>query len=201
MTISFDGNVYTGKTTLINSLARIYPSSVIISEYRNNNEYLRTHCYIDGQLFFLKQEKQRINIMYNSKGNLFFLDRSIFSILSHTYAIDKLNDSSNLIQVIEYVGKMVSKNEVILPDLIITIRNNRDVYTDILNKGTQSIYFDNKYRGFIDEFFSILESAMSNAYIINNNDTAIVLQLINNYSKDSKRIIDYNEFFNILSGG
>ena len=77
MIISFDGNVYTGKTTLIHSLQSRLKNTFIIPEYQVDNRYLQTHCHYEGQQFFLHQEQSRMT--ETTPDALILLDRSFDS--------------------------------------------------------------------------------------------------------------------------
>ena len=113
--VSFDGNVYCGKTTTIN-YAKYIEGQYILNEYspvvNQDLDILKI------QELFIAQEAERKQFINTecSPGETIFIDRSILSILAYTYVRYKIG----LIDIRKHVYQMVlnglKKNSIVIPN-------------------------------------------------------------------------------------
>lgn len=116
--ISFDGNVYTGKTSIINSLSEIIDINVIC-EYSNyfNEIDFRGLSPSEIQSKYLNVEYIRSSKINNNKINI--LDRSIISQAAHIWISYKINEYDLRS---EFISTIKNSKKIIIPDLSIFIR-------------------------------------------------------------------------------
>src|SRR3989338_6050791 len=88
--VSFDGNVYTGKTTFIYKIKEKLNAHIVKehSAFIDEKEYVRNGAW-QLQKAYLQTEEKRLICLSDLKINL--LDRSIVSQAAHIYACYHLN--------------------------------------------------------------------------------------------------------------
>ena len=175
MVISIDGNVYTGKTYLIEKLSRDM-DVVVIPEYEHDLEFMKKNCAINIQKFFLNQEYQRVEY-YRKHGGTVLVDRSFLSIVAHSYAMDYLDNANVLKPLVGHIIELIKGERILLPDLMLHTVDSYEDKIDTNNKGTRELYFDVEYRKRIDAFLYIVETTFKAKTIKLRKDGELVIDL------------------------
>ena len=122
MIIAFDGNVYTGKTTLIATLAKKMDANIVkeysayfdeTTEERENGD---NHLKIQHKYFTLDQ-KRKFSLS-SKKINL--LDRSFISLFAHVWALYNCGIDIRK-EVLGWFSFLLNKNEIIIPAVYIYV--------------------------------------------------------------------------------
>lgn len=158
MIISFDGNVFVGKTTIISNLSSKFGFNKIpeYSDFLNgislNRDYKNEHK--NNQEKYLMVDKERIDLI---KDGINLLDRSFVSMSAHVYALNKINDIDIRDFYITRLDIYLSKKEIIIPNKYIIILSTHKIaykrFTDGHSvKGTEPKYINKDYFNYINEF-------------------------------------------------
>lgn len=159
MKVSFDGNVFVGKSTVVSELSK-YFGGTIIPEHSYFIESVPSISEGSGviatQKRYLEAELLRTGLV---TAGVNFLDRSFLSILAHTYAIYKMGVADIRSDFLKLLLLSISKDEIIIPDVFIFIRCRYDVAKSrFMNgrqeKGTSDLYISEEYYSAIDVFNS-----------------------------------------------
>jgi len=125
MIIAFDGGVYTGKTTLINSLIKHY-DYYKISEYSNFfSESKINRCkegYLAIQNKYLEIDVLRKKFINHNKINL--LDRSFISLTAHVWALYKIKIVDIREEYLKKLFFLMDNNKIIFPNLFVHVTCN-----------------------------------------------------------------------------
>ncbi|MBU4369129.1 deoxynucleoside kinase [Patescibacteria group bacterium] len=125
MIIAFDGNVYTGKTTLIDNLIRYYSYNKI-SEYSNFfsedkiNKHKEEHLIIQNK--YLEIDVLRKKFINHNKINL--LDRSFISLTAHIWTLYKIKIVDIRKEYLKKLFFLMDNNNIILPNLFVYVTCN-----------------------------------------------------------------------------
>ncbi|QQS16053.1 MAG: deoxynucleoside kinase [Candidatus Moraniibacteriota bacterium] len=154
--ISFDGNVYTGKTTLIRFLSDNY-GYVSVDEHS---------LFIDGvpQRSFYKSEYLNLQDRYLSvdtyrksflQTGVNLLDRSFVSVSAHVFALYELGLADIREAYFDLLKKKIE--EIIFPNVFVWVRCGYNISRarclSVNNrKETEDIYLSNKYFESIEKF-------------------------------------------------
>ncbi|MBU4512610.1 deoxynucleoside kinase [Patescibacteria group bacterium] len=160
MIISFDGNVFTGKTTLINKLALICPCDVIsehsdfidsvteISVFGNN--------YMNEQLRYIGVDKLRKQALGR---RVCLLDRSFVSMSAHVYALFIVGSADIRNFYIQELKRCLANKEIIVPSKYINLVSPHSIAKQRFDRnqerGTDKAYIDRKYFTAIEKFNSL----------------------------------------------
>lgn len=168
MVIAADGNTYLGKTTYLRSLADEYPEIfVLVEEYDTDLELLkRLPNHLDRQVYYFSLEEERVHRFGGVKNKSLLLDRSYLSILAHSWAMSHLERRQYYKHTLGLLYKQLEKGLVLVPDrYILFLQENENLtYSDCLNKGSEEILYDTRYRSFINSFFTLLNPALENGF-------------------------------------
>ncbi|MFH1589020.1 MAG: deoxynucleoside kinase [archaeon] len=126
MIISFEGNVYSGKTTLISELKKL-DKFIIIPEYSyffKENDFQNLDAW-SLQKKYMETDIQRVILLENGEKSL--VDRSILSQAAHVWASYKLNIVDIRKEFLEKLSAMIKQNRIIIPDLFITVKCSHDL--------------------------------------------------------------------------
>jgi len=202
MIIAFDGNVYTGKTTLINMFSTKYCKireycdyiNMVDEEKKFENEYMNT------QFRYLKIDALRAKGIEPSKIAL--LDRSFVSLCAHVWVLYKLEKIDIRKEFLSLLKDYIKKNAIIIPDVFIHVKcdyvtaKKRFVQNETTEhaKGTDYLLMDQEYFFFINKFNEKLQIALGQNLIIDTNEEfketlTKVKNWIKNYKKNDKNII------------
>lgn len=117
MIISFDGNVFSGKTTLARQAGRALGGRVI----REHGDFLAAAApgayqnrYLSQQVRYLNAEALRIRKLSPDKLNL--LDRSFVSLAAHVFALYKMGRSDIRRAFLKRLAEYMRAGRVIIPD-------------------------------------------------------------------------------------
>lgn len=159
--IALDGNVYTGKTSIINELARDEHMEVL-QEYSSffNEMDFRYLSQIELQKKYLEAEKIRKSKLSSKKDTL--LDRSIISQAGFIYASYKLTNFDLRQEFLSFLKQMQKDNELIIPSLFVHIKcdfktlEKRYLHGEKseTTKNTDFKLSSKEYCGLFDEFIS-----------------------------------------------
>ncbi|MDD2766278.1 MAG: deoxynucleoside kinase [Candidatus Moranbacteria bacterium] len=169
MMISFDGNVYVGKTTLIKSLSQRYGFSTIdehsffINDIQQKDYY--ENEYVNTQARYLDVDIQRGKLLRNGIN---LLDRSFVSVSAHVYAIYKLG----LVDIrSSYLELLVSKvGEILIPDIFVFVSCEYETsrarcFESGNRKQTGDLYLSEQYFRFV-KIFNVNFISMVNGHVI-----------------------------------
>ncbi|MEA3272595.1 MAG: hypothetical protein U9P90_02915 [Patescibacteria group bacterium] len=158
MIISFDGNVFTGKTTIISKLSSKYGFNKIVEycDILKNIPLKDTHdsVYKNEQVRYLKVDKKRMLQIHNGTN---LLDRSFISMSAHVYAIYKKGLFDMRLFYLKELEFYFNKNEIIIPNkyIIVSCSYKTALKRYKLNnaiKKTGRKYIDKEYFDYIDIF-------------------------------------------------
>lgn len=153
MIISFDGNTYLGKTSVINILKTLYPDSKVCEEYDTNPDILLGRSHLENQKYYFGLESERQ--IENREGQLVLLDRSYLSILAHSYAVSHMEKKNRLAETVELLKIQCKKGLVTRQQAaVFFIQPDRSaLYSDVDKKGGENILYNAQYRTYIDGFY------------------------------------------------
>lgn len=153
MILSFDGNTYLGKTSVICALKERFPDSVIWKEYDTEPDLLVGRSHLENQKYYFELESLRQ--VEKGEKQLVLLDRSYLSILAHSYAVSQMEKKNRLVGTVELLKLQRRKGLVVRQQAaVFFIQPDKDgVYSDVDQKGGEAILYDNRYRSYIDSFY------------------------------------------------
>jgi hypothetical protein len=157
MIISFDGNVFTGKTFIIKKLnevrgynyipehsdflPKIVPKKIFTEKAKNE------------QLRYLKTDLLR-QVFITKNQNL--LDRSFLSMSAHVYALFKTGRSDIRVWYIDKLKEYFKKGKIIIPDKYIYVTCSYEIAKKRFRmdtvKGTDDMYMKKEYFNIIEKF-------------------------------------------------
>lgn len=154
MIFSCDGNVFTGKTFLLNTMSDHaiqkvdeYKSHPYISLATNEKEALEV------QRYYIDQEINRKKNIKESLKQVVGLDRSVLSLIAHTINLYLLWNIDIRRDVFVYLEDLVEKKEILIPNkfVILDLPNNeiKKLWQNDLKKkntkGTLPFFVDDSY--------------------------------------------------------
>lgn len=153
MIISFDGNTYLGKTSVINMLKVMYPESKVYREYDTDPDMLINRTHLETQKYYFGLEAERNN--EDKEGQLVLLDRSYLSLLAHSYAVSLMEKKNRLVETVELLRIQRRKGKVVCQHAAVLFIQPKDrrSYSDVDKKGGEKILYDSQYRAYIDRFY------------------------------------------------
>jgi thymidylate kinase len=153
MIISFDGNVYSGKTTIINNLSSLFGYNKINehSFFIDNLTFDQTN-FLATQSKFLEVDKARSTCLRN---DIDLLDRSIISVAAHVYSMAKIGAIDKRKEFLKILKN--NKNSLIFPDRYIYVESDHETSLIRCNslknyKDTGDIYLSEDYFNYIGIF-------------------------------------------------
>lgn len=160
MIVTFDGNVYSGKTTLAEALARKINANIIgeYSQYFDENYKKRNtkKDYFDIQKEYLLTDKKRKPSLLNNRINI--LDRSFISLFAHVWAVYKAGIDIRKKTLKEFT-LLLREDEIIVPTFFVnagcpyTLAKERLIYDKRLsNKNTARYLIQEDYFYSIQQF-------------------------------------------------
>lgn len=153
MIISFDGNVYAGKTTVINQISSDLGAKSI-SEHGIFLESCDFQDPWDLQLRYIEAEARRAKLKIADGIQL--LDRSFVSMAAHVYAIYKIGKVDMRALFLEKMSSRMIINQVLIPDFFCFVRCSSDVIHARISmdnvRGTDPLYYTESYLEAIDAF-------------------------------------------------
>lgn len=158
MIFSFDGNVFAGKTSLVNSAAEISGGQPIgeygiflkrVAASRCKNKHLAK------QIEYLRAES--IRQMLIRPGKTIFLDRSFVSLAAHVFALYKRKSADIRKSFLNRLKAHIKAGEVSIPDVYFFVDIPYPVAKGRFAKGaknkkTAALYIERDYFGYIEEF-------------------------------------------------
>lgn len=160
MIVSFDGNVYCGKTCLINRLPSDVQKIGEYCEYLSSiqEEIISDQAALNTQLRYLKVDKERLKRISPRRVNV--LDRSFVSLCAHVWAIYRCGELDICREFLKLLNEFVQKDLIIIPDFFVNItcdyaiakrRFMIDEQTSNA-KRTDPLLIDKHYFRFVDDF-------------------------------------------------
>ncbi|MFH1637936.1 MAG: hypothetical protein ABIB71_05915 [Candidatus Woesearchaeota archaeon] len=165
MIIAFDGNVYCGKTTLINSIAKDHGFNKINEHSHYASEGGRD--YLKTQKRFLKVDEKRIKCI---KGEVTLLDRSLVSLSAHVWALYKQGKADIRAEFINELFSRMDRGKIIMPDLFINVACDYTVTQSRAlkhrnSKGTANFLMEEDYFCYIAEFNKKISGRLQSIFI------------------------------------
>ena len=119
MIIAFDGNVYTGKTTLIKELNEKMNCCVVpeYCEFINSDQLSDSESAVSRQRKYLLIEQKRSRLVNKDKTML--VDRSFISLAAHVWTLYKLGIADIRADFAHDLAKQAEKGTIIIPDALI----------------------------------------------------------------------------------
>mgnify|MGYP001622981243 CR=1 FL=1 len=153
MILSFDGNTYLGKTSVIHALKKRFPESVVREEYDTDPGFLEGRTHLEKQKYYFDLERKRQ--VEEGEKRLVLLDRSYLSILAHSYAVSRIERKNRLGETVGLLKLQRGKGWIIRQQAaVFFIQPTGDgVYSDIDQKGGEAILYNRQYRSYIDDFY------------------------------------------------
>ncbi len=159
MIVAFDGNVYSGKTTLAEALARKINANIVkeYSKYFDENYKKRKtkKDYFDiQQEYFLIDQKRKLSLL-NSKINL--VDRSFISLFANIWAIYKAGIDIRKETIREFT-LLLREDKIIVPTFFVnvecpyTLAKKRFIFGKSSNKNTAEYLIRKDYFYFVRQF-------------------------------------------------
>lgn len=153
MIISFDGNVYAGKTTVINQISGDL-GATSINEHGNFLEPCDFQNPWDLQLRYIEAEARRAKLKV--ADDIHLLDRSFVSMAAHVYAMYKIEKVDMRTRFLEEMSSRMMINQVLMPDFFCFVRCANDVIRARISadgvRGTDPLYYAEPYLEAIDAF-------------------------------------------------
>ena len=160
MIIAFDGNVFSGKTSIIEAFTSLYPSVHIkeqgsfIKVCISSHEISSKEMAIDLQIKYLAAEEERCVLIQDNKINL--LDRSFVSMAAHVFALYKTQSVDIREWFLQEIRKRMESGSIIIPDEFYFVRCSYDVIfkriVENTSKNTDPVYYTKKYLHAIEGF-------------------------------------------------
>lgn len=156
MIIAFDGNVFVGKTTLIERLVNLGDYN-IIPEYSNFVKKIKKKNFLPlawrEHMSYLLVDALRDDSL-NNKINL--LDRSFVSQSAHIFALYKVGGPDLRPQHLKALADLLSHKDIIIPDIFIFVTSSFKIakkrFDTNHTKGTKTIYIEPEYFRAVDNF-------------------------------------------------
>ncbi len=158
MIVSFDGNVFVGKTHLINNIAstsscfnKILEYSFFLNKIKNNNIY---NHYANEQLKYVMVDALR---QKNLKTGINLVDRSFVSMSAHVYALFYINSTDIRSLYVKKLKSCLEREKIIIPDKFIYVTCSYNTAKtrfakEWFKKNTGEIYINKKYFAAIEKF-------------------------------------------------
>lgn len=160
MIISFDGNVFVGKTSLIQALSTVADFNVIDEQgdFINTSNLVDTDNKTDVaralQSRYIEAEVRRHPFLRNDKNNI--VDRSFVSMAGHVYAINAVFNIDIRQWFLDEMINLLIKDVVIIPDVYCFLKCNHETIVERVNKDkikiTGPTYYNRNYLEAIDHF-------------------------------------------------
>lgn len=158
MIIAFDGNVFVGKTSLIEALSSLCSAIVVNEHGQFLDTNISTHVVTEKEMaiflqskYFDAEEKRCVCI---EKKQINFLDRSFVSMAAHVFALNLVSGIDIREWFLQEIQKRIKLGKVIIPDLFCFVRCDHKIINKRIaednSRGTDSVYFSEKYFGAIE---------------------------------------------------
>lgn len=160
MIISFDGNVFAGKSTLIKALSQLLSMSVIGEQ----GDFLAPHApkytliehaqAVILQNSYLDAEEKRCSFATSDTDHL--LDRSFISMAAHVSALAIMSGIDIREWFLAEFGRRLKTGKALVPDIFCFVRCAHDLIRkraiSDTARGTESLYYDERYLTAVDRF-------------------------------------------------
>jgi len=194
MIVAFDGNVFVGKTTLINHLSSQMKCQLIpehsffvnkIEERKKYSPELAEH------LRYLRVDHQRIKMI---KKGVNLLDRSFISLSAHVYALYASFGVDLRERHLAILKRFLFEKKIIVPDFYVFVycewkvarkRFLNNVYDD---RGTPDVFFSKKYFSGVEKFNLLWQNELCNNFITmsKKTDQYKLAEIIIKFAKNNK---------------
>ena len=156
--IGIEGASFSGKTTLLSSLAGFLLKQNVIEEYceyAGGNKNFRSVPFTDEKdaegniLNFIAWEKERCAdaAVMKARGGPVFFDRTFFSVIALQKMLrDRYPSLPNAYEfAVQTFSEFLGKDEIRLPDKMIYIRpNDEDIFSERTKRGVSVRFFSEK---------------------------------------------------------
>ncbi len=160
MIISFDGNVFSGKTSLIKALSELSFGEKIDEQGAFLKNDIPSHVFsekeiaISAQLNYLQAEEERMKHIDENKTCL--LDRSFVSMAAHVYALYQVNNLDIRDWFLKEIEVRIYSGKVAIPDIFCFVTCDHEIIEKRasmnISRNTGNIYFNKRYLESIDRF-------------------------------------------------
>lgn len=160
MIITFDGNVFVGKTSLIKELASLYDFNIIPEQgFFIKGEILTHAVTAEDQAIFLQSkylEAENKRCLYLNTTKTSLLDRSFVSMAAHIFALYLVNGIDIRDWFLNEIRRQTESGKVIIPDIFCFIKCNHEIIRERAdknkNRNTDQVYLTEKYLDAIEIF-------------------------------------------------
>ena len=177
MIVAFDGNVFAGKTTLIDCLTekigcrRIAEHTFFVDQIRREKKYspeFNEHlCYL--QVDDLRQKAV-------GKG-VVMLDRSFVSLSAHIYALYFFSGIDLREKHLQSLKSFLRQKKIIIPDFYVFVSCDRKIAQkrfsagqSAILRGTQKMFIEKKYFSKVAKFNLLWQKAIANGCVVKSNN-------------------------------
>ena len=194
MIIAFDGNVYTGKTTLIKALSKKIHANIVseYSEYFNEakKQSKKRMDHLKIQLEYLKLDQKRRTSLSSKQMNL--LDRSFISLFAHVWATYNAGIDIRR-ETLKEFAIFLKRNKIIIPTIYVDVYSPLDIVKERLSQNKKLRILKNTADYLIEEdYFNSIQ-------IFNERIFRLLPSLrINTASSLSKNVNELTRFLNSL---
>lgn len=160
MIIAFDGNVYTGKSSLVRSAALECGASVVgehsqfLGAVVENNHVQSVASAVSLQLSYFEAEASRIGILRTHGISL--IDRSFVSFAAHIFALYECHEIDVREWFLSELAKRIEAKQVIIPDVYCFVHCGIDTISKRLagdrSRGTDTVYLQKDYLSAVNRF-------------------------------------------------
>lgn len=160
--VAIDGNVNTGKTSLLKNIMKRYPEFCAADEYEIINE----ENPFKRQFLYMIQDESRIG---NSENNT-ILDRSIISLSAYAFWLFKIQNIDIRSEFHSAYINSLAKGKNKVPNRVIICSQKYDAIvssyeTNRLIKGTAPVYVEREYIDIQEEFLATFQEELKDKII------------------------------------
>jgi len=160
MIIAFDGNVFTGKTSLIEALSLLCVATKIdepgyfLKSNISSHSVTSKEMAVSLQFKYLEAEKDRC-VMLDMDGTN-FLDRSFVSMAAHVFALYRIHGIDIRAWFLQEIQERIKSKNVVIPDAFCFIKCSHNLIrkriSENSSRNTDPLYYAENYLCAIDDF-------------------------------------------------
>jgi len=206
MIIAFDGNVFAGKTTIINEFHKTSGWNYIdeYSDFITDNQISDPGNYFQEHVRYLEVDRERIKKLVSGVN---LLDRSFVSLCAHVYAAYKCGWFDIRDEHINTLFGLIKNNNIIIPNFFIFIdciysvakKRYEKEPIDSNQKQTPEKFLDSNYYKFVREFNLLWQGNIDCGFISASPIMKTMISKINKFSPSMNKLsLGRDEIFRIL---
>ncbi len=189
MIIAFDGNIFVGKTSLIEEFlllcvaTKIEEHSLFLKSDIPSHSVTSRATAISLQLKYLEAERDRCAILDIDRTN--FLDRSFISMAAHVFALYRVHGIDIRKWFLQEMQERINLKRVIIPDVFCYIKCSHGLIRKRISKNRSrnpdSLYYVEDYLCAVDDFNSKWSTKING--IVVDTETIAPIRLVESLKK------------------